>query len=108
MDLGPRREQGAASHFAMRMIFPRTESGPDEIARHQAMLDEIVATNSPYPEKRFSGRGIVICGGGETYFACAWVCIGMLRRLGCVLPIELWYRGRAEMKDRKSTRLNSS
>jgi len=81
----------------MRMIFPRTESGPDEIARHQAMLDEIVATNSPYPEKRFSGRGIVICGGGETYFACAWVCIGMLRRLGCVLPIELWYRGRAEM-----------
>src|SRR5262249_33260735 len=48
-------------------------------------------------EKRFSGRGIVICGGGGTYFACAWVCIGMLRRLGCVLPIELWDRGRAEM-----------
>jgi ADP-heptose:LPS heptosyltransferase len=46
---------------------------------------------------RYSGRGIVICGGGGRYFTCAWVCINVLRRLGCTLPIELWYLGRHEM-----------
>lgn len=44
----------------------------------------------PYPD-RFSGRGIVICGGGWRYFTCAWVSINLLRRNGCTLPIELWY-----------------
>ncbi|HOC56571.1 MAG TPA: glycosyltransferase [Verrucomicrobiota bacterium] len=44
----------------------------------------------------FGGRGIVICGGGPTYFPCAWVCIKMLRKLGCVLPIELWHLGAGE------------
>jgi len=37
------------------------------------------------------GRGIVICAGGPAYFLCAWVCINMLRWLGCQLPIELWH-----------------
>jgi ADP-heptose:LPS heptosyltransferase len=46
------------------------------------------------------GRGIVICGGGDTYFPCAWVCIRMLRRLGCTLPIELWYLGPLECDER--------
>jgi hypothetical protein len=45
----------------------------------------------------FSGRGIVIPGGGAKYFTCAWVCIRMLRQLGCALPIELWHLGPAEM-----------
>lgn len=45
----------------------------------------------------FKGRGIVICGGGGTYFPCAWVCVNMLRRLGCRLPIQLWYLGKAEI-----------
>ncbi|HEX8913936.1 MAG TPA: hypothetical protein VF796_16425 [Humisphaera sp.] len=43
------------------------------------------------------GRGIVICGGGAKYFTCAWVCINMLRRLGCALPVELWHLGADEM-----------
>ena len=36
-------------------------------------------------------RGIVIGVRGATYFANAWVCIGMLRRCGCRLPIQVWY-----------------
>src|SRR5689334_6250534 len=97
MDVGPRGDKGAAAPVSSRMIFSETQSESDEIAKYQALLDEVVETNPPYTEGRFSGRGIVICGGGETYFTCAWVCIGMLRRTGCTLPIEFWYRGRAEM-----------
>ncbi|HKE55405.1 MAG TPA: hypothetical protein VKB46_01845, partial [Pyrinomonadaceae bacterium] len=72
----------------------------EEIEKYQALLDRVLLAAPSYPEQRFAGRGIVICGGGDVYFACAWVCIGMLRRAGCTLPIELWYRGRAEMNDR--------
>jgi ADP-heptose:LPS heptosyltransferase len=45
----------------------------------------------------FAGRGIVICGGGARLFSNAWVCIQMLRRLGCKLPVQLWHFGKAEM-----------
>jgi hypothetical protein len=53
----------------------------------------------PYPGG-FAGRGIVICGGGIRLFTNAWVCIQMLRRLGCSLPIQLWHRGARELDDR--------
>ncbi len=60
--------------------------------------ERFITTIPPYP-KDFSGRGIVICGGGETYFPCAWVCIHMLRTVGCKLPIQLWYLGREEFSE---------
>ena len=47
----------------------------------------------------FSGRGIVIPGGGIKYFPGAWVSINLLRRLGCSLAIELWHLGPAEMSE---------
>jgi len=50
-----------------------------------------------YPENQFSGRGIVIPGGGTTYFTCAYVLIRRLRALGCTLPIELWHLGAYEV-----------
>lgn len=59
--------------------------------------DEFIAQIPSYPAKRFSGRGIVICGGGVQYFANAWVCINILRQDGCKLPVELWYLGRQEL-----------
>ena len=46
-----------------------------------------------------TGRGIVICGGGVRYFTNAWVCVNMLRRHGCRLPIEVWHLGRNEMNN---------
>jgi ADP-heptose:LPS heptosyltransferase len=46
-----------------------------------------------------NGRGIVMCAGGERYFTNAWVCINMLRRLGCHLPIQLWHLGGEEIDD---------
>ncbi len=55
----------------------------------------------------FNGRGIVICGGGAKYFACAWVCINRLRQAGCRLPIELWHLGPREMNQHLAARLAS-
>jgi hypothetical protein len=44
-------------------------------------------------------RGIVICAGGVRYFLCAWVCVNMLRKQGCELPIQLWHLNSAEIND---------
>lgn len=62
-------------------------------------LEAFIPTIPDYPH-RYSGRGIVMCGGGLKYFPPAWVCINMLRKLGCTLPIQLWHLGDQEM-DRK-------
>lgn len=58
---------------------------------------EFIGRIPPYPTRRYEGRGIVICAGGVRYFTCAWICIRMLRRVGCTLPIELWHLGREEI-----------
>ena len=70
-----------------------------EASRYRDRLERCLRFLRPFPENRFQGRGIVICGGGNYYFPCVWVCIRMLRRVGCRLPIELWYRGPHEMTD---------
>ncbi len=57
---------------------------------------EFIANVGEYPGT-YEGRGIVVCGGGATYFTNAWVCFSLLRHLGCILPIQLWYLGRQEV-----------
>lgn len=52
---------------------------------------------SEYPEERFKGRGIVMCGGGQKYFPSLYVNLRMIRLLGCSLPIEVYYLGVREM-----------
>ncbi len=80
---------------------PRESPLDDRVTEETALAraEEFIKSIKPYP-RRFRGRGIVICGGGIRYFACAWVCISMLRRLKCSLPIQFWYLGRKEMDDR--------
>jgi len=61
-------------------------------------LAAAASADSPFPEDRFAGRGIVICAGGARLFTCAWVAIALLRRhLACTLPIEVWHLGPEEM-----------
>lgn len=67
--------------------------------QHRERFGLACAAKYEYLANRFSGRGIVICGGGTKYLPCAWVCINMLRKLGCALPIELWHLGDDEMDD---------
>lgn len=71
-----------------------------EADKHRRMIDQLLQSPEPYPDGRFSGKGVVICGGGERYFTCAWVLINVLRHLGCRLPIEMWHRGPAEMSSK--------
>ena len=70
-----------------------------ELLRHRAMLEAICEVAFPYPDGRFAGRGIVICGGGEKYLPSVYVLARLLRHLRCRLPIEVWHLGREEMPD---------
>jgi hypothetical protein len=63
---------------------------------HRLMANEFLNT-LPSARHSYNGRGIVIAGGGHTYFACAWICIRVLRELGCELPVQLWYLGEGEL-----------
>jgi FkbM family methyltransferase len=62
-----------------------------------ASAETFIASIPRYNSRRFKGRGIVLCGGGVSYFTNAWVCINMLRFHGCSLPIELWHLGKVEL-----------
>lgn len=60
---------------------------------------DVFAESIPaYPEGKFSGRGVVISGGGK-YWPSAYVTVRMLRHVGCDLPIQVWYLGAAERDD---------
>lgn len=61
-----------------------------------ARAEEFIASIGDYPNT-YHGRGIVICGGGQTYFTNAWIAVSLLRHVGCQLPIQLWYLGREEL-----------
>lgn len=52
--------------------------------------------DSPKATPHFSGRGIVVCGGG-CYLPSAWVCVRSIRHFGCQLPIQLWHIGQQEL-----------
>ena len=62
-------------------------------------INAVIATLDDSPTAIAGSRGIVICAGGIRYFTCAWVCINMLRKMGCTLPIELWHLGPREIND---------
>ncbi len=70
-----------------------------ELMKHRAMLEAVCEVEFPFPEGRFAGRGVVICGGGEKYLSSAYVLARLLRHLGCLLPIEVWHLGKAEMPE---------
>ena len=91
-----RSSQVVSPRPARKLVTPDSDLTPQNAeAKAVEFLAEIQS-----PPEGLSGRGIVICGGGQRYFTCAWICIQMLRELGCTLPIELWYLGPMEMDAR--------
>ncbi|GLI66684.1 hypothetical protein VaNZ11_010617 [Volvox africanus] len=48
-------------------------------------------SSSPPAAPGFSGRGVVMVGGGLHYLTPAWTNLHVLRRTGCRLPVELWF-----------------
>jgi hypothetical protein len=69
---------------------------PPDLQQYHKLQDEFIDNIPEYPGG-YEGRGIVICAGRPKYFIPAWACIHMLRKLGCNLPIEIWYMGPQEM-----------
>lgn len=53
------------------------------------LADDFIRTIPTYPGG-FSGRGIVIAGGGK-YFVSTYVTVRVLRHVGCQLPIQIWH-----------------
>jgi hypothetical protein len=58
------------------------------------------------PRGTYKGRGIIVAGGAcpvphrglpHGYFPSIWVQVNKLRRMGCELPVQLWYMGDMEM-----------
>ncbi|PYK61267.1 MAG: hypothetical protein DME21_09675 [Verrucomicrobia bacterium] len=93
--LSPRQRKGAE-----RGIVATAKNRYDDqpLTLHNAGMacERLIRTIPDYPGC-YRGRGIVICGGGVRYFTNAWVCINMLRWLGCRLPVQLWHLGAREM-----------
>jgi hypothetical protein len=92
------RERTAAERGVLATSRNFYDEQPLNIHSAGMACERAVQAIPEYPD-RYAGRGIVICGGGTRYFTNAWVCINMLRRLGCRLPIELWHLGPKELDD---------
>lgn len=77
---------------------PQEEGWPSEEMTkkaHQIALDSFILSLDDYPKEKYSGRGIVIVGGGK-YWDSIWVTVNMIRYVGCKLPIQIWYLGKNE------------
>ena len=91
--LSPRQQ--AAAHKAVSAT-SRNRFDRQSLNLHSAGLacERFIRDLSPHAPREYSGRGIIVCSIGHKYFTSAWVCINMLRRLGCLLPIQLWHLGK--------------
>ncbi len=64
------------------------------------------AASIPHYWSTFSGRGVVIVGGGK-YWPSAYVTVKMLRHVGCALPAQVWYLGEPERDAKFAARLRA-
>jgi ADP-heptose:LPS heptosyltransferase len=95
--LAPHEARAAARAVAVAAAQAGLEA-PLNICTVREQADRFIAC-LPHSASGFRGRGIVICGGGVRLFTNVWVCVRMLRDLGCTLPIELWHLGEAELDE---------
>lgn len=109
--LGSRRATGFDSvGFQIQHFLPPatpTPSGPIDWDRVHLTegnaadhMDLAAAMCPEEPPEALEGRGIVIPAGGPIYLTCAWVCVRMLRYVGCTLPVEIWHLGPEEMPEK--------
>lgn len=68
-----------------------------DVKQLKAMVDMLKRTGKlDCPPPACHGSGIVIAGGGR-YLNWAWCVASWLRKLGCQLPIQVWFLGPSEM-----------
>ena len=76
------------------------EDWPVTADAHYLASDRFLHRLGEFPAERYRGRGIVIAGGGQAFFASLYVTIRAIRAVGCRLPVEVWFLGRNdEMPD---------
>ena len=63
-----------------------------------SQLTYLLNNPPPFPSHAYSGRGIVISGGGS-YLPSTYIAIKSLRHFGCQLPIQLWHLGQRELPE---------
>ncbi|HYG35988.1 MAG TPA: hypothetical protein VEC99_14455, partial [Clostridia bacterium] len=100
------RQRAAARQGILATANSAFDREPLNIYSAGITCDRVAEQLPKYPGF-YTGRGIVICGGGPRYFTNAWVCIQMLRRHGCDLPIELWHLGSREIDQEMKTLVRS-
>lgn len=71
-------------------------SKPDAEATRNSHV-EVTKKLVPYPKGLYLGRGIVMLAGGR-YSDYASTGLGMLREIGCKLPVEVWMKDKEEEK----------
>ncbi|KAK9798888.1 hypothetical protein WJX73_001325 [Symbiochloris irregularis] len=82
----PERRTGARDWVKEGLRMPKRDTD-----RAQQQWQLFMATAPSYPEGMFRGKGITILAGGGQYMVPAWVNIHMLRRTGCMLPVEMFF-----------------
>lgn len=70
---------------------PRERMAASDVDNARSQWTAFVAATPPYPPDVFSGRGVVMTGGGPKYFIPVFVSLRMLRATGCALPAEVWF-----------------
>lgn len=73
-----------------------------EMETRKSKITSLLAALPAYPATSFAGRGIIIVAGGK-YLESALVQVKMLRAVGCVLRIQVWHLGAAEMNSAQAT-----
>ena len=89
-------EARAGRHAVQRTLNNPLDAAP-LLPANARYASERFLRSLPSSNTKDLGRGIVVCASGVAEFTSAWVCIRMLRQLGCALPIQVWHWGPHEV-----------
>lgn len=89
-------EAGAARRAVQRTLTNPLDAAP-LLPANARYASERFLRSLPGSSTKGHGRGSVICASGVAELTSAWVCIRMLRQLGCALPVQIWHWGPHEV-----------
>lgn len=94
--------------YAEKKHWPQDPADIVTEANVKDKIQEFLTGLPEYPRDTFSGRGIVISGGGKKYINSTYIIVSLLRKVHkCNLPIEWWYIGEEEMSQDVKLRLEA-
>lgn len=73
-----------------RLDYQFDEASINALLEHK---NQFCSSIDDYPFGKYNGKGIVYTAGGVNYVTCVLISIQIIRELGCILPIEVWYVG---------------